>query len=86
MRALEELEAEGKTFNLKYSRGPFFLRGSQEDINRWYASMGLPNDAPRWKVAKIKGMNDAPIDKLYTEAGCSPRNNEATDTKVGQRQ
>lgn len=82
MRALEELEAEGKTFKLNYSRGPFFLRGSQEDINRWYASMGLPNDAPRWKVAKIRGMNDAPIDKLYAEAGCSPRNNEATDTKV----
>eukprot|EP00931_Biecheleriopsis_adriatica_P119471 TRINITY_DN94694_c0_g1_i1.p1 TRINITY_DN94694_c0_g1~~TRINITY_DN94694_c0_g1_i1.p1 ORF type:complete len:228 (+),score=49.70 TRINITY_DN94694_c0_g1_i1:264-947(+) len=82
MRALEELEAEGLTFDLRYSRGPFFLKGTQEDINRWYADMGLPNDAPRWKVAQIKKMNDAPIDKLYSEAGCSPRNIEATDTKV----
>lgn len=82
MRALEELEADGINFNLNYSRGPFFLKGSQEDINKWYADMGLPNDAPRWKVAQIRGMSDAPIDKLYTEAGCSPRNLEACDSKV----
>lgn len=69
-------------FDIKYSRGPFFLKGTQEDINRWYAGMGLPNDAPRWKVAQIRGMNDAPIDALYAESGLSPRNREATDTKV----
>eukprot|EP00746_Dinoflagellata_sp_MGD_P023191 gnl/MRDRNA2_/MRDRNA2_154360_c0_seq1.p1 gnl/MRDRNA2_/MRDRNA2_154360_c0~~gnl/MRDRNA2_/MRDRNA2_154360_c0_seq1.p1 ORF type:complete len:215 (+),score=49.35 gnl/MRDRNA2_/MRDRNA2_154360_c0_seq1:232-876(+) len=70
------------TFNLTYSRGPFFLRGGKKEIDQWYASMGLPNDAPRWKVAEIKGMNDAPIDALYAEAGLSPRNADATDTKV----
>lgn len=80
--ALKELEKDGMTFNLTYSRGPFFLRGGKKEIDQWYASMGLPNDAPRWKVAEIKGMNDAPIDALYSEAGLSPRNTDATDTKV----
>lgn len=58
------------------------MRGDKKQIDQWYASMGLPNDAPRWKVAQIKGMNDAPIDALYAEAGMSPRNTDATDTKV----
>jgi len=80
--ALNELEKEGMEFDLNYSRGPFFLKGTQEDINKWYASMGLPNDAPRWKVAQIRKMNDAPIDNLYAEAGMSPRNSTATDTKI----
>lgn len=44
--------------------------------------MGLPNDAPRWKVKQIRGMNDAPIDALYAQAGLSPRNLEGTETKV----
>lgn len=69
-------------FDLTYSRGPFFLKGRQVDIDEWYASMGLPNDAQRWQVNKIKKFNDAPIDALYEEAGCSPRNKEATDTKI----
>jgi len=80
--ALKELEREGVLFDILWSRGPFFLRGGKREIDEWYASMGLPNDAPRWKVAQIKGMNDAPIDALYAQAGMSPRNSEATDTKV----
>lgn len=85
--ALKGLETDGLSFNMTYSRGPFFLRGSQDDIDQWYASMGLPNDAPRWKVAEVKmaagkPFNDASIDALFEESGLSPRNIEGTDSKV----
>lgn len=84
LRALEQLDREGMTFNLKFSRGPFFLKGSQQDIDNWYASMGLPNDAPRWKVAAKRDMTrqDAQIDALFRGSGLSPRNREACDMKV----
>lgn len=84
MRALEQLDREGMTFNLTFSRGPFFLKGSQQDIDNWYASMGLPNDAPRWKVAEKRDMSrqDAHMDDLFRQSGLSPRNREACDTKV----
>lgn len=54
-----------------YSRGPFFLKGTKADVDAWYASMGLPNDAPRWKVKQIRNMNDAPIDALYVRCSRS---------------
>lgn len=85
--AIKELEAEGLTFDIEYSRGPFFLKGDKRDVDAWYASMGLPNDTPRFKVDEYKrsqggGFNDAPMDALYTEAGLSPRNTQATDWKI----
>jgi predicted DsbA family dithiol-disulfide isomerase len=82
--ALRDLENEGITFDIHYSRGPFFLRGTQEDINRWYASMGLPNDATRWKVAEVRSMvsQDAQIGALFDQAGLSPRNHKVTETKI----
>lgn len=81
--ALKELAAEGLVFDVQYSRGPFFLKGSRkEELDSWYAGMGLPSDAPRWKVAEIRKMNDKPMDALFEQSGLSPRNTEATDTKV----
>lgn len=67
-----------------YSRGPFFLKGTKRDVDNWYASLGLPNDAPRWKVAEIRGLasQDRQTDMLYAQAGLSPRNLEGTETKV----
>ena len=32
---------------MAYERKPFFLRGSQENINREMKRLGLPPDAPR---------------------------------------
>lgn len=81
--ALKELEAEGLSFAVEYSCGPFFLKGSRrEELDAWYRSMGLPSDAPRWRVAEVKNFNDAPMDALYAQAGLSPRDSDATDTKV----
>lgn len=73
--------------SVSYTRGPFFLKGTKEDIDQWYANMGLPNDAPRSKVAQLKGWygpngQDAHTDILYKEAGLSPRNREGTESKV----
>ena len=44
--ALKELQSEGILFNLTYSRGPFFLRGSQANIDASRREKGLPLDAP----------------------------------------
>ena len=51
--ALSQLEqSQSLNFNIQISRGPFFLKGStKEQLDAWYASKGLPNDAPRWKVS-----------------------------------
>lgn len=73
--------------SVSYTRGPFFLKGTKADVDRWYANMGLPNDAPRSKVAQLKGWygpngQDAHTDILYRQAGLSPRNLEGTETKV----
>jgi len=82
--ALQELKAEGLSFDILYSRWPFFLRGSQADINRWYASMGLPNDAPRWMVAQKKKWHRTEhyLGALFDQAGLSPRNQEVMETKI----
>lgn len=79
--ALKDLEADGLRFDVEYSRLPFFLRGSQENINRWMDSIGLPHNAPRREVAKKMGFNDDNIDRLFAQAGLSPRDKAASDEK-----
>lgn len=69
------------TFDMTYSRLPFFLRGDQEVINRWMASIGLPPDAPRYKIAEKMNWKDDYIDSLFAQAGLSPRDPETTRHK-----
>jgi len=86
--ALSQLEkTQSLKYNIQVSRGPFFLKGStKEQLDAWYASKGLPNDAPRWKVAAQNqarwDAQDASMDALYTQAGLASRNKEATDSKI----
>lgn len=80
--ALKELEAEGVTFDIKYTRGPFFLMGSQEDIDADNAKLGLPKDAPNHLRMKAKGWTGKMMDQLYEEAGLSPRNSAVTDYRI----
>jgi len=79
--ALKDLEKEGLTFDMTYSRLPFFLRGDQGVINQWMASIGLLPDAPRWKVAEKMNWKDDYIDSLFAQAGLSPRDRETTRHK-----
>jgi len=61
LSALKDMnEEEGLTFNLTYERQPFFLRGSQKNINRWLAQLRLPPDAPRSEVMRKMGYNISP--------------------------
>jgi len=56
---------------MSYERQPFFLRGSQQNVNHWLAELGLPHDAPRAEVMKKMGW-DKPgrgIDVLFDHAG-----------------
>lgn len=71
MLALKELqEKEGLTFNLSYERQPFFLRGSQDNVNRWLAQLGPPEDAPRSEVMKKMGWDKTGgINLLFENAG-----------------
>lgn len=66
---------------MTYSRLPFFLRGDQEVINKWMASIGLPPDAPRYQVAEKMNWKDDYIDSLFAQAGLSPRDQETTRHK-----
>jgi len=80
--ALKELQAEGLTFSLTYSRGPFFLMGSQKHIDAHRAKLGLPKDAPQWMVMKARGWTSDNMDRLMAEAGLSPRNASVADAKI----
>lgn len=80
--ALKELKKEGVTFDLTYSRGPFFLMGSQANIDRDRAKMGLPSEAPQHVVMKARGWTSAHMDNLMSEAGLSPRNAAVADAKI----
>lgn len=82
MLAIQELEQEGVTFNIKYSRGPFFLMGSQADIDADNAKLGLPKDAPNHLRMKAKGWTGQQMDILFKEAGLSPRNTAVTDYRI----
>lgn len=87
MHALADFENEGISFDLKYSRGPFFLGGSQKQIEADKAKYGLPPDADNLAVTKAKYPNDwhtkgQPFDKLVAESGLSPRNKDVTDHRI----
>lgn len=83
--ALKDLEQDGWTFNIKFQRWPFFLKGRQPDVDHWYAKMGFPPNTERGQLedaGKMGGKGDAQIDGLYAESGLSPRNKEATRRKI----
>lgn len=83
MLALKELQAEnGLSFKLTYSRGPFFLMGSQENIDADRRKKGLPLDAPNVMVWPRKEGEKSHMDTLMEEAGLSPRNTDVTDLRV----
>jgi predicted DsbA family dithiol-disulfide isomerase len=75
------------TFDTKYSRGPFFLTGSQEQIEEDKAKYGLPPDADNLAVTKAKYPNDWHtkgkfFDDLVAQSGLSPRNKDVTDHRI----
>jgi len=80
--ALKELQAEGLTFDLTYSRGPFFLMGSQKHIDADRAKLGLPRDAPQGVVMQARGWTSGNMDRLMAEAGLSPRNAAVADARI----
>lgn len=80
--ALKELQAEGMDFNLTYSRGPFFLMGSQENIDADRRRRGLPLDAPMSMIWPRKDNEPSPMDQLMSDAGLSPRNTDVTDNNI----
>ena len=88
LRALKDLEEEeGLSFDISYSRGPFFLMGDQEQINADKAKYGLPPDADNLAVTKAKYPNDwqtrgQHFDRLIASAGLSPRNKDVTDHRI----
>lgn len=72
---------------MKYSRGPFFLTGSQEQIIADKAKYGLPPDADNLAVTKAKYPTDWQtkgqfFDDLVAHSGLSPRNKDVTDHRV----
>lgn len=85
--ALKELQAEGLEFNLTYSRGPFFLNGSQEEIDSDRAAKGLPKDA-NYRQAYFQNGKPPPwerhMDQLMSDAGLSPRNTAVTYERVSR--
>lgn len=87
LHALADLENEGITFDLNYSRGPFFLGGNQKHIEEEKATYGLPPDADNLAVTKAKFPNDWHtkgkfFDDLVAQSGLSPRNKDVTDHRI----
>lgn len=80
--ALKEMQKEGVSFNLTYSRGPFFLMGSQENIDADRDKKGLPRDAPNHLVWPRKENEKSRMDILMEDAGLSPRNTAVTDHRI----
>lgn len=79
--AAKELQTEGLSFNLTYSRGPFQLMGSQASIDADRRRKGLPKDAPNHMVWPRKEGEKSHMDQLMEDAGLSPRNTAVTDFK-----
>lgn len=68
--ALEELKQEGITFNVRWARAPFFLRGEQRNIDAMLDELGLPRDASRTQVAEKRGNGrGGRIHALFSQAG-----------------
>lgn len=67
--ALSDLQNEGLVFDVSYQRRPFFLRGSQENINHWMDELGLPHNATRGEVCKKMGWDKGGIWDLFAQAG-----------------
>lgn len=72
---------------MQYSRGPFFLLGSQKQIEADKAKLGLPPDADNLAVTKAKYPSDWQtrgqfFDDLIANAGLSPRNKSVTDHRI----
>lgn len=87
LRAFADLEKQGITFDVKYSRGPFFLGGNQQQIEADKAKYGLPPDADNLAVTKAKYPDDWQtrgqfFDRLAAESGLSPRNKDVTDHRI----
>jgi len=87
LRALADLDKAGITFDVQYSRGPFFLNGNQQQIEADKAKSGLPPDADNLTVFKAKYPDDWQIrgqffDRLAAESGLSPRNKDVTDHRI----
>lgn len=87
LQALADFEKEGIAFDMKYSRGPFFLHGSQDEIEADKAKYGLPPDADNLAVFQAKNPKDWKaktywFDNLLEQSGMSPRNKEVTDHRI----
>jgi len=87
LKAIAELEAEGVSFDAKYSRGPFFLQGTQDEIEADKAKYGLPPDADNLAVFQAKNPKDWQtktfwFDNFLAESGMSPRNKDVTDHRI----
>jgi predicted DsbA family dithiol-disulfide isomerase len=87
LRALADLKRSGVAFEVKYSRGPFFLQGSQAQIEADKAKYGLPPDADNLAVTKAKYPDDWQtkgqfFDNLVASSGLSPRNKAVTDHRI----
>jgi hypothetical protein len=54
LKAIDDLARDGITFDIKYSRGPFFLHGNQKEIEANKAKLGLPPDAHNLAVFKAQ--------------------------------
>lgn len=87
LRALADLDKTGITFDVKYSRGPFFLKGNQRQIEAEKAELGLPPDADNLAVTKANNPSNWQtqgqfFDRLAAESGLSPRNKDVTDHRI----
>lgn len=87
--ALKELQKEGMSFQVSYSRGPFFLRGSQATIDYENKKLGCPKDAPQYLIREARIKNDpawtarfAHMETLFEQAQLSPRDKKKTDNRV----
>jgi len=77
------MEAQhGVTFDLRYSRGAFFLMGSQADIDESNAKLGLPKDATNAMRMAAQGRDGNGMDPLFEAAGLSPRNKAVTNERI----
>lgn len=81
--ALKDLQkSKGLEFRLTYTRGPFFLMGSQANIDANRARRNLPKDAPEHMVRPKKHDGFSHLDAIMDDAGLSPRNLSVIDNRI----